>query len=193
MNKTIATTWTERKAALKREIYNYFTKRGADKEVVIKAWASVKLWGEVQVQIAEMAAEPVTPTKPDEDFVVDSFRPEHRAIVASWINRYAELHALALEHLESQRNYGEKTRWGRDDFEHADWESTQPDGEIQIHSDHIKVFAFGFTEGFAERLPKQGKKSVGKTDDGGYEWHYPLSSLEALQKLGLPVLRAIDA
>lgn len=37
------------------------------------------------------------------------------AVAANYINRYAELHKEALDYLESQRNYGEKTNWARDE------------------------------------------------------------------------------
>lgn len=183
--------WTERKALLKREICDYFIGQGGDKKIVAKACEHIKLWGEVQIEMAKMDGR-ITPAKPDDDYIADGFSPKHRARVADWINRYAKLHKEVLDHLEAQRNYGEKTCWARDDFEYEDWESTQPNGEIQVHKDHIEVYAFGFTEGLAQSLPKQGKQSVGKTNDG-YKWQYPLSSLDALKRLGLPVLYSIDA
>lgn len=188
---TTTKTWAERKADLKLEIYNYFINQGADKKVVAKACEHVKLWGEVQIEASEMDGR-ITPAKPTDDYIADSFSPKHRPMVANWINRYADLHKEALDYLEAQRNYGEKTCWARDDFEHEDWESTQPNGEIQVHGDRIEVYAFGFTEGFAQRLPKQCKKSIGKTNNG-YKWQYPLSALESLSKLGLPILYSIDA
>lgn len=189
--ETLTQAWSDRKASLKREIYNYFVGQGADKQVVIKACEHIKLWGEIQVEMAKMDGR-MTPAKPSDDYIADSFSLQHRVKAATWINLYADLHKEALDYLEEQRNYGEKNCWARDDFEYEDWESTQPSGEIQVHSNCIEVYAFGFTEGFAQSLPKQGKKSVGKTNDG-YKWQYPLSSLETLKQTGLPVLYSIDA
>lgn len=183
-------TWAERKAALKREIYDYFIEQGGDKRIVAKACEHIKMWGEIQIEMAETFQR--TSAKPNDDYIADSFSPKHQARVADWINRYADLHKEALDHLEAQRNYGEKTCWARDDFEYEDWESTQPIGEIQVHSDRIEVYAFGFTEGFAATLPKQGKKSVGNTNDG-YKWQYPLTALDSLKTIRLPILFAIDA
>lgn len=181
-------SWSDHKAALKKEICNYFFSQGAGKPVVAKACEFVKTWGEIFVEIGDSS-----PATAEDDYIVDNFSPAHREKVAEWINRYAVLYQEAVDHLEAQRNYGQKTRWGRDDFELEDWESTQPDGEIQVHGRCIKVFAFGYKEGFAQSLPKQGKKSVGKTMDGGYEWEYPLSQLDNLKSVGLPVLYAIDS
>jgi hypothetical protein len=188
--ETAAATWSDRKASLKREICNYFFNQGATKEAVIKACGHIKLWAEVQTELANVDGK-MTPSTPKDDYITDSFSQTHRAKVANWINQYAELHQEALNYLESQRNYGEKTNWARDDFEQEDWESTQPDGEIQVKSDCVEVYAFGYKEGFAQSLPKQGKKSIGKTNDG-YKWEYPLSAIDALKKIGLPVLYAID-
>jgi hypothetical protein len=190
-NSTATQAWSERKATLKKEICEYFFSQEASNQSVIKACEHIKVWGEVQVEVANMDGK-LTPTTPNDDYVADSFSPQHRAKVAEWINRYAELHKEAVNFLEAQRNYGEKTNWARDDFEQEDWESTQPDGEIQVHSDCIEVYAFGYKEGFAASLPKQGKKSVGKTD-GGYKWEYPLIALDLLKSTGLPVLYSIDA
>lgn len=187
--KELQQLWIERKTTLKQEICNYFFNAGADRETVKKACQSIKWHGEVLIEIGIYNKDGWEPILPKD---IDDFRPQHRMVVAAFINRYAVLHKEALNYLESQRNYGKKTNWARDDFEHEDWESTQPNGEVQVHPDCIKVFAFGYKEGFAASLPRQGKKSVGKTTDGGYEWHYPHAALESLKKLGLPVLYAID-
>jgi hypothetical protein len=179
--------WIESKASLKQEIVSYFSGIGADRNAIAHACAFIKNWGEIQGEFES------SPMKADDECLSGAFSPIHREKAASWINRYGDLHKAALEYLEDQRKYGEKTNWARDDFEGEDWASTQPDGEIQIHADHIKVFAFGFTEGFAKRLPRSGKKSIGKTIDGDYEWQYPLSAIAPLSKLGLPILKSIEA
>lgn len=179
--------WLENKAILKRDICDYFLSAGVPRDRLKEICAHIKQEGELLIECFGDNWEPISAKE------IEAFAPRHREAVASFINRYAALHHEALEYLEAQRNYGEKSCWARDDFELEDWEASQPAGEVQVYSDHLKVYALGYTEGFAEKLPKAGKKSVGKTSSGGYEWHYPLSSLEELKQLGLPVLYAIEA
>lgn len=184
---TATVSWTERKQQLKKEIVGYFSQRKVSKEKIIKACQYVKDWGITHLEWNLGTGED-TPFQADE--ASDCFSPEHCNQVADWVNQYASLHKEALEHLEKQRNYGAKTNWARNDFELRDWEASQPKGEIQVERDRVRVFALGFTEGFTQSLPREGKKSIGQTEDG-WEWEYPLSQLEALKKLGLPVLYAI--
>lgn len=185
--------WLERKNTLKKEICDYFFSRSKDMKVVEKACLHIKEWGEISAKVfSDGFSKELEAVKPDYECVSEHFSPNHRGKVAEWINRYAQLALEALQYLEAQRTW--KKCWARDDFEYEDWEKEQPHGEIQVCCDRIRVLSFEYIEGFVAKLPKKGKKSVGKLSiNGGWEWNYPLSELESLKGLHLPIIYSIDA
>lgn len=187
--ENIQVSWIERRDNLKKSICTYFLSRGFNQDRVAKIAGEISWKGAALVEIAAQFDEGWLPTTERD---IDNFPQEHKGAVADFINSYAQLYKESLDFLEEQRDYGEKICSSRDDFEREDWESNQPKAEIQLHPNCIKVFSFGYHEGFASTLPKSGKKSIGKTLSGGYEWEYPLSSLSELKALGLPVIYAID-
>lgn len=189
--------WIGRKARLKKEICDYFYKVNPDMEAIKNDCLHIKKWGQA---FAEVNFEPgdqktdSTLVDADDDCVVNYFSPEHREKVADWINRYAILIAESLQYMESQRTWNQS--WARDDFEDAEYQASLPGGEIQVHSDRLVLLSFSFVEGFAQKLPQEGKKSVGKLffSRGGYEWNYPISSLEQLKQVtGFPTVYSIDS
>jgi len=181
-------TWIDRRQALLNEIATYFMAIAPTR--VQKAIDHIKSWGETIASIRFQQEDNCVIAK-DDECVADHFSPQHRQMVADWMNRYADLLVENLQHMESQRSYSEKNCWARDDSEYEEWLSTKPPGEIQVWGDRIEVIAFGYTEGFAARLPKRGKKGIGKTNEG-YLWQYPLSALDALKTVGIPVVYSLE-
>lgn len=195
MNKNI--DWIDKKSRLKKEICDYFCQINPDIEFIAEGCLHIKKWGQTYAEVTFEYPSPDLNTKifvnETDDCVAKHFSPPHRKNIANWINRYARLTAEALSYLESQRTWSKS--WARDDFEQEDFEMSLPDGEIQVYSDRLVLISFVFDKVFAKSLPQEGKKSIGELffSRGGYEWSYPVSSLEQLKQItGFPVVYSID-